>query len=719
MNAAATLSPPCARPKGVPANFKGKPFRHAWTYRDAAGSVLGHVARYDADGRKECVPFFHPNGNGWEMGAAPEPRPLFGLDTLAGDTVHVVEGEKCAAALQALGLPCVTSPGGANAAHKSDWTPLERFRRVFLLPDHDPAGEGFVCSVAGILAGLAGAREVHVCRLPGLPDGGDVVDWLMEWVIDWDGYAPVPREAGDDLSGILREFIEECAERVPPEWTVTHAAEGALLEWETPVPLEAAMVPPWPRDVFPEPVQDFVDALARSTETPPELPALMVLAVLATAAQGKYRVRIKPDYFEPLCLWTCCSLPSGTRKSAVQMTAAAPLVAWEKAERDRLQPVIEEAESRKKTLQARVDTLRKQATRSEGQGFDLLMQQIMDAEAEMPVVPALPQVWTADVTPENLAVIMADNGECMAILSDESGIFENMAGRYNRGVSNLDVFLQGHAATPVRVNRGSRPPVFLHCPRLTIGMCPQPDVVQSLSDKPGFRGRGLLARFLYAMPVSNLGRRPVNMEPVPDAVAERYRGTVAAMLGHPYGQNAEEEACPHILRLSSDSLDRWNGFSQTMEAGMAEGATFAHITDWASKLPGAVARIAAILHVTRYAHGQPWKHEIAAPEMDAALRLADTLGKHALITFDAMGADAALDDARVLLGWIRRTRLNTFTRRDAQAAHKHRFQRAHQVDAPLEVLAERHYIRQRVNPQVRQPGRPSLAYDVNPAAFHG
>ena len=54
---------------------------------------------------------------------------------------------------------------------------------------------------------------------------------------------------------------------------------------------------------------------------------------------------------------------------------------------------------------------------------------------------------------------MAANNERMSILSDESGILEILAGRYSNGVPNLDLFLQGHAGSPVKVNRGSRPSI--------------------------------------------------------------------------------------------------------------------------------------------------------------------------------------------------------------------------------------------------------------------
>jgi hypothetical protein len=59
--------------------------------------------------------------------------------------------------------------------------------------------------------------------------------------------------------------------------------------------------------------------------------------------------------------------------------------------------------------------------------------------------------------------------------------------------------LKAYSGDPERLDRGSRPPVYLRSPRLSIGLSPQPDVLRGLAAKPGFRGRGLLGRFLYLL----------------------------------------------------------------------------------------------------------------------------------------------------------------------------------------------------------------------------
>jgi replicative DNA helicase len=82
--------------------------------------------------------------------------------------------------------------------------------------------------------------------------------------------------------------------------------------------------------------------------------------------------------------------------------------------------------------------------------------------------------------------------------------------------------LKGHAGDLLKVDRRGRSPEYVERPCLTIGLTVQPEVLRGLADRPGFRGRGLLARFLYALPASLVGHRQPGAPPVSDAVAHCY-----------------------------------------------------------------------------------------------------------------------------------------------------------------------------------------------------
>jgi Protein of unknown function (DUF3987) len=133
-------------------------------------------------------------------------------------------------------------------------------------------------------------------------------------------------------------------------------------------------------------------------------------------------------------------------------------------------------------------------------------------------------------------MLLHEHGGRLAILSPEGGIFDLIAGRYSStGAPNLDHVLKGHAGDPILVDRVGRPGEIIPRPALTIGLAVQPEVLRGLIARPGFHGRGLLARFLYAIPNTTLGRRVVDVEPVHHTLRSNYHRHIRALLAltHP------------------------------------------------------------------------------------------------------------------------------------------------------------------------------------------
>ncbi len=155
---------------------------HSWEYRDEADRLLFLVCRFDqAEGGKEIRPLSlrrMPGGKlEWRWLGVDQPRPLYGLDRLAarpGADVVITEGELAADAAARL-FPnhvAITSPNGAKAADKSDWSPLAG-RRCVLAPDADAAGEAYASEVSKRLhaAGAADIRRLNSAVFLTLPDG--------------------------------------------------------------------------------------------------------------------------------------------------------------------------------------------------------------------------------------------------------------------------------------------------------------------------------------------------------------------------------------------------------------------------------------------------------------------------------------------------------------------------------------------------------------------
>lgn len=480
-------------------------------------------------------------------------------------------------------------------------------------------------------------------------------------------------------------------------------------EWERPVPLESAAPPPFPVETLPDWLGRFTSEVARATETPVELPALMALATVSTCVARAFQVEVKPGYREPLNIWACVALEPGNRKSAVVTECTAPLMAWQREQAERLAPEIRDALSRRKSAEAFIGSLRgKLGSGKADDEREGLISEIARLEAELPEVPRAPQLWTSDITPEKLGIVMAEQGERMALLSSEGGIFDTVAGRYS-GVANLDLFLKAHAGDPERVDRGSREPVILDRPALTLGLSPQPSVLRAIASLPGFRGRGLLARFLYALPRSLVGERSGDAPPVTDVARSEYRDGIRALLGQSF-ESGEE-----VLLLSPEALGVWQEMSRGVEPRLREGADLHSIRDWAGKLPGAAARIAGLLHLAENAHGQPAKVPISPETMHQALKIAKVLMAHALVVFGFMGADADIEAAKVVLVWIRRKGLLEFSQSVLHNGVQSRFPRVEGLKRAIGVLQERNYLREL--PQEKAAHRPAIRFQVNPSVL--
>jgi len=489
--------------------------------------------------------------------------------------------------------------------------------------------------------------------------------------------------------------------------TYFNTAKPPVDEWQTLVRLDTPDLPQLNIDHLPSWAGDYARALAANTETPPELAAGMVLVTCATAAARCLSVQVKPGYFEPCNLWVVVALPPGNRKSAVQSAATKPLLDWEREQADMMEPDIKRISSDRKTMEGRAKAVRNRSAKEK----DLdkakgLAREAAQLEADLPNVPIQPQLWTSDATPEKLGVLLADHGECMAWLSSEGGVFDLLQGRYSGGVPNLDLVLKAHSGDSERVDRGSRPPVFLHRPLLSIGLSPQPDVLSGLSTKPGFRGRGLLGRFLYLLPPSPLGYRSLISKPIPESVSQAYKLGIKAMLNWQPLTDEQDRTQPHILRLSDKASSELHEFALAIEVNMRPGNDFEHCTDWAGKVVGAAARIAGVLHGIKHAHGQPWKAAITAETMSDALEIIVIISRHSLAVFDMMGVDANIADARKVWGWVEREKMPSFTVREAFNALRSSFPCVNALRKTLEILEERGYVKIIESPRTG-PGRPA------------
>jgi len=707
-------------PDLFPAGRNGKAEMVAtYDYTDEQDRLLYQAVRYFPKAFKRRRPDGH-GGWTWTLGDTRLvlyrlPRVLATIE--AAKPIYVVEGEKDVHAIERAGATATTILGGVNGRWLPEFSRLLAKTRVLVVADDDPPGWRRAAATARAIAGLGGQVEVVKAAA-----GKDAADHLAAGKT-LDDLLPADQEPGPapaDGPAVGSAESAESAESTPA--------------WEPPAPLgpttEAAA---FPVRVLPAWLADYVQAEAHATQTPPDLAGMLVLSVLAAAAGGLAEVAVRPGWREPLNLFTAVGMSPGSRKSAVVRDVTGPLLELERELVTAKASAILEAGTARKVAERAADQAQAVAGKAAAdqttagkaaadQAHAALADAIAAARRAAGIqVPAPPRLLVDDATPEALASLLAEQGGRIALLSPEGDVFDMMAGRYSQGSGpNLGVYLKGHAGDALRVDRKGRPPEHIDRPALTVGLAVQPEVLRQIAYRPGFRGRGLLARFLWALPAGTVGRRQVGAAPVPAGVRERYE-TEAKALARSLLDQAEAGRLAGVTKPMTLLLDPVAAavlleLERELEPRLdAETGDLAHVEGWAAKLAGATARIAGLLHLAEHLR-DGWARPVEAGTMHAAVAIARYLTDHALAVFDLMGADPALADARYLLDWIARTGAERFTRRELfTALPRGRFPKVDALDPALELLEAHGYVQRAAQPAPKGPGRPpSPTYEVNP-----
>lgn len=385
----------------------------------------------------------------------------------------------------------------------------------------------------------------------------------------------------------------------------------------------------------------------------------VALGVMATTAGGYVEVDVRQGYSEPTNLFMAVVARPGERKSAVCTLMTTPLVDLERELVQNTQSAIVEQRMRKDIADKLVEETKKAAGRADAADLaDVTTAAVAAAlHATDITVDAVPQIIADDVTFEALGRRLAEQGGRLAIVSTEGGFLTTAAGRYNAN-PDLSVPLKAHAGDRIRVDRIGRATDFVENPALSLVMMVQPGVLAEASRNSTFHESGFLARFLFAVPPSNLGHRSVDppaLSPATTAAYEARVNTVARDL-----RAATERA---VLTLDAAANSAMLKFAGRVEAQLGRDGKLAHLSGWASKLVGATVRIAGLLEL--FSRGTA-AGTITVGSMRGAIKLAEYFTAHALCAFEVMaGRDAELELARRVVGLIgRNPNFTEFTARD-------------------------------------------------------
>lgn len=569
---------------------------------------VGRVLRWDhPDGKKTIRPVGrHPDG--WQPGAMCLPRPLYRQDEVmqSNGRVFLVEGEKCVEAMREMGFVATTSPGGCNSTGKTDWSML-RGRDVVIMPDADAGGRDYATKTAAVLQQLNPPATVRILEFnPAADDGSDVADLFAKCVGHPDQTAALVKTIVATVES-LEPLVTTTTTAVSKASTVTAAGfecgERDKNQISTPV------WTPYPSELLPEPMRDFVSEAAASISCDPCYVALPLLAAAGAAIGTTSRLALKSDWIVPSIIWPVLVGESGTAKSPALAVAIKHAQRHEKKLRDQYQVDLDDYETAKATYEKSLSAWQK--SKNEGE------------PPARPKYPVPQRAVVVDPTVEALANVLADNPRGVLLPRDElSGWFGSM-NRYVSGKGGGDeaFWCSCYDGEQHSVDRrtGNRPSICIESAAVWITGCIPPAVLRRSVGRE-HRESGLLARLLLVAPP--LRPQLWSEKTIHVLTKDRLSNVLDGLYRLSCTTDSFGDACPREIRLNHEAKDMWVSW-----LNQHAHQTVDHVGDlntaWA-KLKSLPARLALILHeveVVAGLHDRP--DEVSVATLDSAIRLTE------------------------------------------------------------------------------------------------
>lgn len=574
-----------------------------------------------------------------------------------GDTpdlpVFVVEGATDTAAAHSLALVAVGRPSATGGGdYLAD---LLEGRHVAVLGENDDGvGQTAPYTIADRLAERC--ASVRVVFPP--KEHKDLRAWVSAGA------------TADDVVGVLR-YVEPVEKPEPePDLRLPGRFE------------------PFPVDALPNSVRAFVDEGAAAIGCDPSYIVLPMLSALASAIGNTRRIELRRIWVEPPIFWTAIVGESGTAKSPALDLALRPV-------RKRQHLAMREHREALELHEAAMAEWKAQHGRK---GSD---------SSSPPVPPVCRRTLTDDTTTEAVAHLLSENPRGLLVARDELAGWFGSFGRYAGGKGGdeakwLEVF-GGRALITDRRGSGTN-----YIPRASVCICGgiQPGALRRSLGTSNIEN-GLAARLLFAMPP----RSPKRW--TDDDVSEETERAVERVFEQLYGLepdyiDGDDE--PRLVRLSPEAklefaafVDR-HGQAQTEYDG-AEAAAW-------SKLEGYGARLALVVHLTRWAAGEADEADtIDVQDVRAAVKMVEWFAREASRVYALLDGDDADDKRGQLVDLIRRKGGVVTARELVQASR--RFPKTIDAERALDDLAGVGAGKWDYQPGGGRGGRPSKRFQLS------
>lgn len=618
---------------------------------------------------------------------------------LSGEPLLFVEGERDCETLINHGAGNATTYGSSGSLG-DDCKQYFAGRNVFVIGDNDKAGNNHVAGISRRLQGIAASTKGFVTSTcpdgTPAPEGFDITDYF---------------EAGGTLSRFL-DLVDKAPDTVPVDDPVVPQSAAAEV-WTDPEPIQSSLpdVMAFVPEMLPEALRGYVFDVAERQQSAPDFVAVSALCGIAAIVGN--RVRIAPKQHD--CEWIVVPNLWGMivgRPSAVKTpsmkAALAPLYKIEKelksiwddeikaAQTDNLISALTVKESEKKAREAIRNEQEKEARE--------ILAGIMKGEDTGP--PTCARLVVNDSTVEKLGELLFENPRGLLLIRDE---LPGLLARLEREEFQTERTFYLSASSgdnPYTFDRIGRGTIRVENCTLSIIGGVQPSRIAPIvrGALTGASNDGFIQRLqLTVWPDETKGWKWIDRH-TPREFRETYEQCFNDLHEMEFGNTDH----PTIMRFSATAQDLFQQWMERIQADARVGDLPSALESHVLKMPDTIATLALLFELI-----DGGRFDVGEKSMRRAMHWSDFLRSHANRLY-ASGDSVIEDGARLIIQ--RRDRLkNGFTARKIHKSDWAGLTDLDTVNAAIELLVETHHCREMPRANNQSGGRPSTAYEWNPA----
>ena len=425
------------------------------------------------------------------------------------------------------------------------------------------------------------------------------------------------------------------------------------------------VVEPFPVEVFPPVLQEFISTVSSGLPCPPDFVAFPMLIVAGSVVGATRAIELLEGWEEMPSIYGCIVAPPASRKTpADKIVVRTPI--------NDIQSSLDEIHQ----AQRKVWLHEMNEYKVKLGVYKAVLKEYFEAYpggkkidgTDAPPAPSAPEspgsepvgetLDTSDTTIESLCQNLGTSLRGILVRHDELSAWRKGLNLY-RGGNGIDLqyYLSFWSSAPITIHRkGAKDAIRVKKPFVSLFGWIQPDRVGELGDKEGKRD-GLIDRFLFSIPKAETVPS-LNKAGIPRSALEVWRRVIQGLRTLSWADDKLKRG--KVLKLSSEASEFFHIWHEGHRSECLSPSFQSDLEGPYGKFPAYMGRLSLILHLLRQVlfdlsiSNEPVSHdEVELIDVQGAAALIKYFKSHALACYKKMDWDSEHRRIKDLVKWMR------------------------------------------------------------------